>query len=397
MWLSNKEIIMKPPSSLERLVKMLTVRKKLHSGPYTLLLTSTLSLTPEVLRDALQMEDWTAFQAFLCGLGQRERIDVLSHALSSQPGAGYRSLARLIREGYFSMILTTNLDSQLETALLLEGLQPTSFQTLVVGRGSDGHIVTSLEKRQTGICIVKLHGSLSDGILPATFPDFFEIPGSLQSCLKQYLNQDLIVVSSIEQDYDIQRLLNRHSGGSIYYALPQKQVIDDTVIKVMKAREHDPDASVIAGPYGSFERFFKTLEVMLLSQETPQLTKPEILEICSERAQIPSERAATPKVDVLLVTATDVEAQVVLKRFPDATRYFVNGKTYYDLGIIHEAKIAMVRSEMGAIGPGSALLTISESIRAQARSLSIIWTIEIACAKANQKLLEEIWKERLSL
>src|SRR6266487_2139004 len=303
MWLSNKEIIMKPPSSLERLVKMLTVRKKLHSGPYTLLLTSTLSLTPEVLRDALQMEDWTAFQAFLCGLGQRERIDVLSHALSSQPGAGYRSLARLIREGYFSMILTTNLDSQLETALLLEGLQPTSFQTLVVGRGSDGHIVTSLEKRQTGICIVKLHGSLSDGILPATFPDFFEIPGSLQSCLKQYLNQDLIVVGSIEQDYDIQRLLNRHSGGSIYYALPQKQVIDDTVLKVM-----------------------------LLSQETPQLTKPEILEICSERAQIPSERAATPKVDVLLVTATDVEAQVVLKRFPDATRYFVNGKTYYDLG-----------------------------------------------------------------
>ena len=47
--------------------------------------------------------------------------------------AGYRALARLIREGYFSTILTSNTDSALEFALKNVGLR---YEVFVAGQDS---------------------------------------------------------------------------------------------------------------------------------------------------------------------------------------------------------------------------------------------------------------------
>ena len=83
----------------------------------------------------------------------------------------------------------------------------------------------------------------------------------------------------------------------------------------------------------------------------------------SSESQTPSLRT-----DILLITVTTVEAQAVLKLFAEETgqafqRRFIADKTYFDLGVLCGARIMMVQSEMGAGGPGGALLVVDEGIR----------------------------------
>src|SRR5712691_3344733 len=67
-------------------------------------------------------------------------------------------------------------------------------------------------------------------------------------------------------------------------------------------------------------------------------------------------------VDVLLVTATKVEAVAVLQLFKDPQRYHIGDKTYYDLGVVNGANISLVQTEMGTEGSGGATLTVRRAI-----------------------------------
>nr|BBH93256.1 hypothetical protein KTA_14550 [Thermogemmatispora argillosa] len=76
---------------------------------------------------------------------------------------------------------------------------------------------------------------------------------------------------------------------------------------------------------------------------------------------------STPRCDVLLVTATDVEMRAVREvavnewkaRFE---RQYGRIETYYFLGEIGGAATWLVRTQMGALGPGGATLAVSEAI-----------------------------------
>jgi nucleoside phosphorylase len=74
------------------------------------------------------------------------------------------------------------------------------------------------------------------------------------------------------------------------------------------------------------------------------------------------KQAAHFHADVLLVTTTHVEAKAVLNLFPHYQPYYRGDKTYFDLGMIADASIFMVRSEMGAGGAGGSLLTVQQGI-----------------------------------
>jgi len=72
---------------------------------------------------------------------------------------------------------------------------------------------------------------------------------------------------------------------------------------------------------------------------------------------------------VLLVTVTDVEVRAVLDVLRvqfgrTIERRHIGDKTYYDLGVIGGATVAMVQSEMGIAGLGAALLTVQKGIEA---------------------------------
>jgi nucleoside phosphorylase len=75
-----------------------------------------------------------------------------------------------------------------------------------------------------------------------------------------------------------------------------------------------------------------------------------------------TKQLAHSHADVLLVTTTQVEAKTVLKLFSHYQSNYRGDKTYFDLGMISDASIFMVRSEMGVGGAGGSLLTVQQSI-----------------------------------
>src|SRR2546423_8095059 len=80
--------------------------------------------------------------------------------------------------------------------------------------------------------------------------------------------------------------------------------------------------------------------------------------------------------DLVLVTATEVEARAVLKVFqPQNTTFvhrYIGEKTYFDLGVIGGARTFLVQSEMGAGGPAGASLVVYEAIKALSPSAVIM-------------------------
>lgn len=77
----------------------------------------------------------------------------------------------------------------------------------------------------------------------------------------------------------------------------------------------------------------------------------------------PAVQTASTDINILLVTATPIEARAVLKQSGSSTVKHVGDQTYHDLGSIENARVFMVQSEMGAGEPGGSTLVIEEAIR----------------------------------
>ena len=101
------------------------------------------------------------------------------------------------------------------------------------------------------------------------------------------------------------------------------------------------------------------------------------------------ERVQGLSCDVLLVTATAVEAQAVLHVFPRHESIFqpihVGNNSYFDLGIIGGARTFLVQSEMGAGGPAGAALVVYEGIKALSPSAVIMVGIAFGLIPKEQR------------
>ncbi len=96
------------------------------------------------------------------------------------------------------------------------------------------------------------------------------------------------------------------------------------------------------------------------------------------------------KADLLLVTATEVEARAVLNVFPrqDSTleRRHIGNNSYFDLGVIGGARTFLVQSEMGAGGPAGASLVVYEGIEALSPTAVIMVGIAFGLISEKQRI-----------
>src|SRR5712692_3198405 len=96
------------------------------------------------------------------------------------------------------------------------------------------------------------------------------------------------------------------------------------------------------------------------------------------------------KVDLLLVTATEVEARAVLNVFlphnSTFIQHYIGDSTYFDLGVIGGARTFLVQSEMGAGGPAGASLVVYEGIKALSPSAVIMVGIAFGLIPEKQRL-----------
>jgi len=341
---------MKRFEALERLASMLRLSQQSGGRPYTLLLTSSVSFTPEVYQYICDSVHWDDFQRYVQGLGAGEYMDTLKYALrQNQHLSGYQALARLIKEGYFSLILTCNLDSQLEDALLEIGCE---VQVLVIGGHSEEYIASSLENPPEGVYLLKLHGCIKKRILPAAFPHFWQFPPNLQAALKRHLNRDMLVIGSIAHDQDVVRSLARNVNNSLYYVLPETPDPYDEIVTTIEARGKTQSLYLINGRYGEFNNFFGQLMKNLSVQ--PFLTITDYSQ----------DQPVGQRADILLVTVTKTETDAVLEFFPDKKIWHYADQTYFDLGFVQRARVFLVQqSTMGSSTVGGSILTVYKGIQ----------------------------------
>src|SRR5437588_6433841 len=101
------------------------------------------------------------------------------------------------------------------------------------------------------------------------------------------------------------------------------------------------------------------------------------------------ERVRDLSCDVLLVTATEIEARAVLNVFPrhgsTFGRRYIDKSAYFDLGVIGGARTFLVQSEMGAGGPAGATLVVHEGIKALSPSAVIMVGIAFGLIPKEQR------------
>ena len=382
------------PFALRNLAASLSLRRQTAGKTYHLLLASEISLTADLLARVGKAGDWKTFRQQMQALSLRDRADLLAYALrESAVRDGYQALADLILDGYFSTILTTNVDSLLEEALHEAGVRASDMQVLIVGRDQPEYIVETLIHGVKPITLLKLYGSLNEGVLPERFPDVFTLPREIEENLVHLLAQDMLVVGDLERELAIQRLFLRMRSRSAFYAavshLPNDR--QDYASKILEARNYYSLASfIISGSQGKFHPFFLSLRSLLQPGQTTvvevpptqkHLPRPFRPRMRAEENAVRQLSEAPYRADVLLVAATPNEARAVLEACPNERRYdFLkdNRRPYHDLGLIGNARVAlMMQSSMGAGGLGGARFTVSEGIQTLRPSAVIM--VGIAC------------------
>ncbi|WP_420640513.1 hypothetical protein [Candidatus Leptofilum sp.] len=241
------------------------IRARRNISPYALLLGSSLNLNSSIIESVIGTRDWEQFYSVVHELSSDERFSLLSPSLENLDlAAGYKSLAKLIKEGYFNPIFAATLDSGLLTGLAHVGLTENDREVLVNGRDRTEQIVAAIKRPRPTVKILFLRGSLQSRIIPLTYEETFEFDAQIASILEDYLNRDILVIGTGSRDVDIHRCFH-NKGGSIWLISPQNPSSDDYLYRLQSIRKK---GGIISGEEAEFNKFFLSLEALLKSRDT---------------------------------------------------------------------------------------------------------------------------------
>jgi len=166
---------------------------------------------------------------------------------------GYRALAALSQEGYFDLILTTNLDPLLDDALAAARLWRKDYLLLVNGVLRGDRVLPLLRAAMPRVKVLKLHGDLFNRFMAWTEKEMEQFIDDLDPGLTDALDgRDLLVVGHSLRDERIAQIARNALAGTgvVWYAHPVQR---SDVLPV-----HDRLREVI-DPECAFERMFTGL------------------------------------------------------------------------------------------------------------------------------------------
>ncbi len=270
LWRKRRQAV---PDKIKLLAELMRSRRESGEPPYILILGSGPSVSlgsnsmKRVVKAVAGSVDLEKFYETLDGLSPLERYVILKkHFAEAGISPGYRRLAELIKEGFFDIIFTTNLDPFLENSLEAANLD---FEVLICGEGALDRMgqmdIPGLGQRPESarppIRIVKLHGDVLSRSFAFTPSEISLFGSDGERVLRRYLSHDLIIVGHGPRDYDINRAIERE-GGSIWYINQSPPPTDNLVYQAMRAR--GTQTNVISGEFGLFDRFFEALHSELM-------------------------------------------------------------------------------------------------------------------------------------
>ncbi len=269
-----------PPGELVSLAKMIRQRKKLGNNPFVLFLGAGASITSgcssltRIVDDFVDdYLDWGVER--ICNSSFDEKMDIFEEWLETvsiddhegflskhleykEISKGHKLLARFIREGYFRLVLTTNIDSVVEAAQTLNG--QSQLTSLVCGKDNEQYILDTIKNSNRPI-FLKLHGDIQSRKYLLSRNKIFEFDRSIEKILAEIFGNDVLVVGHGFRDLDIIRCLLLE-GGKIWSINPSRPTSPLTdVMKCRKSANH-----VVKGLYGRFDTFMEYLGKELLGE-----------------------------------------------------------------------------------------------------------------------------------
>ena len=112
-----------------------------------------------------------------------------------QPTDAHRAIATLVAQGYFRVILTTNFDRLLETALFDENIAPTVLS-------SSDHIRGAMPLIHTSCCVFKLHGDYLDSRILNTDEELASYPDEHNQLLDRVFDAFGLIICGWSGDWD---------------------------------------------------------------------------------------------------------------------------------------------------------------------------------------------------
>ena len=150
------------------------------------------------------------------------------------PTAAHRAIARLVRDGFIRVILTTNFDRLTEQALSAEGIAPTVIS-------SDDSLKGAVPLIHSPCTVVKLHGDYLDTRIKNTEEELSEYSADMNQFLDRILDDHGLIVCGWSAGWDtalrvaLMRAPNRRYG--MFWA--QVGTLTDHASDVIRHRQAD--------------------------------------------------------------------------------------------------------------------------------------------------------------
>ncbi len=263
--------IERPRQEIKNLAKLMYERQKSGEEPYILLLgagasissgcSSNKQIIKEIVKSFAKSQELTEdeeINEFYRILDQfKPDIHTVMEKYLEGRGLspGYVYLSKLIRDGYFNIVFTTNFDPLLEDSLG-NFMKTTDFKIVIRGEKIETACIEDiLEFKTPRVKIVKLHGDLNARIFYIKPEETSSFPENLESVLKRYFDHDIIIVGHRMADLDIIKCI-RGTRRSIWYVKPNAPQPQDLIRQAMSARPYN----IISGKCGEFDEFFFNLD-----------------------------------------------------------------------------------------------------------------------------------------
>jgi len=190
-----------------------------------------------------------------------------------QPTAAHRAIATLVAQGYIRVIVTTNFDRLLESALTDVGITPSVIS-------SPDSVNGTLPLVHNNCTIIKIHGDYVDARIRNTADELAAYPEELQTLLSQVFREYGLVVSGWSGDWDTALRASLQGNPSPWFSTYWVSYRDPSVIaqEVITTRQAQVVTNMDA------DSFFQHLSESVASLD--DLQSPELLSVAIAEASL---------------------------------------------------------------------------------------------------------------
>lgn len=192
-----------------------------------------------------------------------------SQAEPSEIENGYKFLAKLMKENYFDIVITTDYGNLLENALYEEGVRPNDFIVSISGINSFNQMTKKIDRLVPNMKIIKIRG---------------QVPSEIIDCFAEIVNErDIIIIGHSLKDPFLGKIIEQ-SHARIWYV--EANLSTDDIADL--SDQTKSRTVVITNSIGRFPRFLSKLYIFTRQQQASTILRnsSEVLNEIIERIKV---------------------------------------------------------------------------------------------------------------